>query len=293
MGIPWFGLETRMGQDPKVFDLKFRYGMPEGASEFDKGAAFAAYGRLVELLTAIYGDGFAMELTPQVRLALSERLGLSFAELDRFVETCVDCGIFDRGMYVDLGVLTSRGIQKRYYLVSKRRKGEIPDSMRQWVLPGSPLNEQCSHDANTTQTGSGQGEGEEDTAGEHEEGSVGANSPTSKSKSKGKGKKDIVGQLPDETYERIVDHLNEVAVKNFRPTTTETRLLIAKLIVEEGYTEQDLITVIDNKADSWVGDPKMDRYMQPSTLFRASKFEGYLNERRNPSGTGSEYSGAF
>jgi hypothetical protein len=28
-----------------------------------------------------------------------------------------------------------------------------------------------------------------------------------------------------------------------------------------------------------MGDAKMERFLQPSTLFRKTKFEGYLNER--------------
>ena len=52
-----------------------------------------------------------------------------------------------------------------------------------------------------------------------------------------------------------------------------------KARVNEGYTVEDFKTVIDNKADSWLGDKDMEKYLRPSTLF-GNKFEGYLNERR-------------
>ncbi|NCB45345.1 MAG: hypothetical protein EOM59_22360, partial [Clostridia bacterium] len=37
-------------------------------------------------------------------------------------------------------------------------------------------------------------------------------------------------------------------------------------------------TVIDKKCAQWKGTD-MDKYLRPSTLFNASKFEGYLNEK--------------
>ena len=46
MGIDYFSLSTLMKDDDKVFDLKYRYAVPEGATgeAYDNDAAFAAYG---------------------------------------------------------------------------------------------------------------------------------------------------------------------------------------------------------------------------------------------------------
>jgi hypothetical protein len=38
------------------------------------------------------------------------------------------------------------------------------------------------------------------------------------------------------------------------------------------------MTVIDKKCQEWLGDPKMQQYLRPETLF-GTKFEGYLNAR--------------
>ena len=35
--------------------------------------------------------------------------------------------------------------------------------------------------------------------------------------------------------------------------------------------------VIDNKVAAWKGDPKMEQYLRPETLF-STKFETYLND---------------
>ena len=38
-----------------------------------------------------------------------------------------------------------------------------------------------------------------------------------------------------------------------------------------------MLEVIDKKAADWLGDPKVEQYLRPSTLF-GTKFEQYLNQ---------------
>lgn len=77
--------------------------------------------------------------------------------------------------------------------------------------------------------------------------------------------------------EEVVAYLNERTGKRFRAKSEATRKLI-RARASEGFTLEDFKRVIDNKCASWKGDSKMDAYLRPDTLFRASKFEGYLNE---------------
>lgn len=85
---------------------------------------------------------------------------------------------------------------------------------------------------------------------------------------------------PDERQadvEKVVAHLNEVTGKGFRATSESTRKPI-RARLEEGYTVDDCMAVIDVKVSQWWRDPKMKPYLRPETLFRKSKFEGYLQE---------------
>lgn len=84
---------------------------------------------------------------------------------------------------------------------------------------------------------------------------------------------------PTEPFAEIVGYLNEKANRAYKPTSEATRELIRARLAE-GFTVDDFKRVIDNKCASWLGDPKMDEYLRPSTLFQRSKFESYLNERR-------------
>lgn len=80
-----------------------------------------------------------------------------------------------------------------------------------------------------------------------------------------------------EIYISIVSYLNEKAGTSFKHTTAKTKTSI-KARVAEGFTVDDFKTVIDKKCDEWLGDPKMEKYLRPETLF-GTKFEGYLNAK--------------
>lgn len=79
--------------------------------------------------------------------------------------------------------------------------------------------------------------------------------------------------------ERIVSHLNKTAGTDFKPTTKITiEHINARL--SEGFSVDDLCRAIDIKVPQWRGDPKMQKYIRPTTLFNSKKFEGYLNESK-------------
>lgn len=77
-------------------------------------------------------------------------------------------------------------------------------------------------------------------------------------------------------YKEIVDYLNEKTGKNFKVGTDATRRVIKARFAEKN-TLEDFKKVIDIKSAEWRNDAKMQRYLQPSTLF-GTKFEGYLNQ---------------
>lgn len=75
----------------------------------------------------------------------------------------------------------------------------------------------------------------------------------------------------------IIDYLNSKTNKNFNYKTKESQKHITARL-KEGYTVEDFKKVIDNKAADWLKDSKMNKYLQPSTLFAPSHFDEYLNQ---------------
>ena len=77
----------------------------------------------------------------------------------------------------------------------------------------------------------------------------------------------------------VISHLNAVANKSYKPTTTKN----IKLIVcrsREGFSLDQFKRVVDWKVKSWTGT-EWEKFLRPETLF-GTKFESYLNEAPSP-----------
>ena len=70
----------------------------------------------------------------------------------------------------------------------------------------------------------------------------------------------------------LIDYLNGKAGTDYKATKSVTKR-IAELIAN-GYTEEQIRTVIDKKCAEWLHDEKMRAYLRPSTLF-GDRFEEY------------------
>jgi len=79
----------------------------------------------------------------------------------------------------------------------------------------------------------------------------------------------------------IINRLNELNNTKYKSTSEETLKLI-KGRIDDGYTKEDLLLVVEKMSYLWNQEPKkgekdMRPYLRPSTLFRKSNFENYLN----------------
>ncbi|WP_110933778.1 conserved phage C-terminal domain-containing protein [Paenibacillus bouchesdurhonensis] len=74
----------------------------------------------------------------------------------------------------------------------------------------------------------------------------------------------------------LISYLNKKTGKRYRATKGTTKLIIARL--NEGYSKDDCIHVIDVKCAEWIGTAQ-EKYLDYETLFRPSKFPKYLEQR--------------
>ena len=85
----------------------------------------------------------------------------------------------------------------------------------------------------------------------------------------------------NEICSNVINRLNELTGSNFRSNTKNTVGLI-KGRLNEGFTEKDLIMVVEKMCYLWSnpkkGEKDMREYLQPSTLFRPTNFENYYNK---------------
>jgi len=74
----------------------------------------------------------------------------------------------------------------------------------------------------------------------------------------------------------LLAFLNKKAERHYQPVDTNLDLIIA--LLRKGTTVDQVYGVIANRVRKWKGDAKMDEFLRPSTLFRASNFQNYLGE---------------
>ena len=79
-----------------------------------------------------------------------------------------------------------------------------------------------------------------------------------------------------EVASRIIDRLNECTGKKFRKVPGHLSLIAARL-KEPGVTEEGVMAMIAHRCDQWKGDPVMDEFLRPATLFGKEKFGGYYD----------------
>lgn len=106
-GLDYFPLDVEL--DTKLKLIKAEFGI-------------LGFGIVIRLYQYIYGEnGYYMEWSQDVALmfADNERLGVNV--VSEVVAACLKRGIFNQHKYEEYGILTSRGIQKRYLEATSRR----------------------------------------------------------------------------------------------------------------------------------------------------------------------------
>ena len=70
----------------------------------------------------------------------------------------------------------------------------------------------------------------------------------------------------------VLSYFNLTTGRNFNDINP-TYIKSIKARKKEGYSMEDFKKVIDVKTEEWIDDPKMKKYLNPTTLFRPSNFD--------------------
>jgi predicted phage replisome organizer/uncharacterized phage protein (TIGR02220 family) len=76
----------------------------------------------------------------------------------------------------------------------------------------------------------------------------------------------------------VLNYLNQKTNKNFS-SKNKNNLKNITARLKEGFTVEQMKSVVDKKTAEWLNDKKMNEFLNPETLFRPSKFEKYLNQK--------------
>ncbi|HAR3849254.1 TPA: alpha/beta hydrolase [Staphylococcus aureus] len=92
-------------------------------------------------------------------------------------------------------------------------------------------------------------------------------------------------------YKEIIDYLNEKTGKKFSHKSKANQKLIQARFNEDN-SKEDFFTVIDNMTAQWKGNPEMDEYLRPKTLF-SGNFDNYKNQTAKIYNESNQYIDAF
>ena len=104
------------------------------------------------LLGNIYGDeGYFMRWDEDVCFLITEALGVKDMYAREVVKKCLQVGLFDENLFNKYKIITSKGIQSRYFEITKRRrKVEV---INQYLLVNvAETNDICPVDVNVAET---------------------------------------------------------------------------------------------------------------------------------------------
>ncbi|NLW90015.1 MAG: DUF4373 domain-containing protein [Syntrophomonadaceae bacterium] len=108
-GLEYFPLNTDIDQDDKLQLIEAKFGI--------KG-----FGIVIKLLMKIYREGYYYEWSEKEQLLFSKRVNVDINEVNDVINECLKWDLFDQDTYDTYGILTSRGIQRRYFEAVGRRK---------------------------------------------------------------------------------------------------------------------------------------------------------------------------
>lgn len=248
--LRYFTLDCHMDDSIKLLESEFGL----------KGFAI-----IIKLYQKIYSDeGYYCNWNRDVELLFAaglstdrEPIGGSF--VSEVIKGCLRRGVFDKGMFEEYGILTSRGIQNRYLEAARRRTSAklINEYLLVKVDPKYKNVSIISKNVDIFSKNVG-------------------NSRQRKVK-ESKGKKSSIYSPADaeQIINSTITYLNQKVGKDYKPDAQKTVGLITKLL-SRGYTAEDMKKVIDKKTDEWTGT-EYAKYLRPSTLF-GDKFDEYLNQ---------------
>lgn len=258
-GLDYFPLDCKM--DDKIYMVEAELGL-EG------------FALLIKLLMKIYSESYYIEWTERKAKIFARQNNTNFEVVNILIDVCLNEDIFNKKLYKKYHILTSNGIQKRYFHSVKNRKDIYV--IREYLVDGisNYLDNVVNVHINPVNVHINLVKPKD-------------NSHSIVKNSKEKNSKEIIIPLPLKSGKKkedsslireIVTYLNIKTGKGFRPETIITRKFI-KARLKDGYDLDAFKWVIDIKCAEWKDQKDMDKYLRPETLF-GNKFESYLNQSK-------------
>ena len=273
-GLEYFPVDVDMAQDDKIYMIEVECGL-EG------------FGLLMKLLMKIYKNSYYLNWNEKTAKIFAHKNSVDVNVINNLIQSALENKVFNKEKYEQYNILTSTGIQKRYFKATIRRK-DVEYSKEYILINVDKYNNLI--EVNGVNVDINPKSGKVNVDNNQKSGKVNVDkSKQSKvqyskeqySTEENSREKELSNSCPAEKkqnipYKEIINYLNSKIGSQYKSTTNKTKKLI-KARWNEGFRLDDFKTVIDKKCVEWMGDKEMEKYLRPPTLF-SNKFESYLNQ---------------
>jgi len=109
IGLDYFPLDVYVDQDDKVAIIEAKYGL-------------LGFGVIIKLLMKIYSEGYYYKWSEKEQILFSKRVNVDINTVNNIINDCIKWGMFEAKLFKKYEILTSNGIQVRYFEAITRRK---------------------------------------------------------------------------------------------------------------------------------------------------------------------------
>lgn len=107
-GLDYFPLDCQMDDSVKLIEAQF---------------GLAGFAAIIKLWQDIYrGEGYYKKFNNDVKILFAKELGVDTCFLNDVINAALDREIFNRELFDKFEILTSKGIQKRFLTIARKRK---------------------------------------------------------------------------------------------------------------------------------------------------------------------------
>jgi len=241
-GLDYFPLDVDFHNDEKIEIIAGEFGV--------KGEAIA-----IRLLCAIYRQGYYIKWSEALKYKLAKQTGLSANLIQEVLTRLVKWGFFNEALFNSSDVLTSRGIQKRYKQITKKRKAGAENY---WILdfPEFPQQKPAETIVNSEKTPvnsqkSTQSKVKESKGKESKEDEEGKNQPPSSSSKNTFDVSDFFPEHEAPTPEVIPDDAKDIHGQLLKAlnkiSLSPEEILIGEKLIFTGCTFEDIETARKEK----------------------------------------------
>jgi len=106
-GLDYFPLDTNVDDTIELLEAKF---------------GIEGFGIFIKLLQKIYSNNYYLDWNEEIKLLFVKKNSLNINVVNDILNYCLEKNIFNNNLFIKFSILTSSGIQARYFKAIERRK---------------------------------------------------------------------------------------------------------------------------------------------------------------------------